>query len=502
MLPDATEQARMVSDGEVSPTELVEEAIHRIETLNPSINAVIHPLLEEARATAAGELPTGPFRGVPFLLKDVGCCTAGAPVHEGMRVLRDLGYRADHDAWLTTRFRAAGFVILGRTNTSELAILPTAEPVAYGPTRNPWDLTRSPGGSSGGSAAAVAAGMVCAAHAGDGGGSIRVPASHCGLVGLKPSRGRVSAAPDYGELGGGLAVEHALTLSVRDTAAILDAVQGPAPGDPCIAPAPTRPYTEEVGADPGRLRIGVRTKPPGGHFDADPECVAAARETAELLEELGHDVQERAPLALDEQEQVAHFLTRWTTGVDASLKHWSTRIGREIGPDDVEPSTWALAEQARSYSAGDLLVAIDSVQAWSRRIAAWWSEEKFDLLLTPTCGEPPPPLGEFSSAPENPTAPLARALPTCTFVAGFNSTGQPAISLPVHQTAEGLPVGIQLVAAYGREDLLIRVAAQLEQARPWAERRADVVPARCATAPVARSPRAIASPSSRAASAR
>lgn len=232
MTIDATEQARLVRDGEASASELVDEAIERLERLNPRLNAVIHPLLDQAREAAAGPLSDGPFRGVPFLVKDLSCYMQGVPVHEGMRVVRDAGYVSDHDMWLTRRFRDAGFVILGRTNTPELGILPTTEPVAYGPTHNPWDLDRSPGGSSGGSAAAVAAGIVAAAHANDGGGSIRIPASHCGLVGLKPSRARVSIAPDFGDVLGGLVAELAVTRSVRDAAAILDAVRGPAPGDP------------------------------------------------------------------------------------------------------------------------------------------------------------------------------------------------------------------------------------------------------------------------------
>ena len=467
---DATEQARLVRDGEASPVELASEAIARIEELNPQLNAVIHPLFDEAREAAADELPDGPFRGVPLLVKDLSCYMAGVPVHEGMRALRDAGYRSDHDMVITQRQRRAGFVILCRTNAPELGILPTTEPVAYGPTHNPWDLDRSPGGSSGGSAAAVAAGMVSAAHANDGGGSIRIPASHCGLVGLKPTRARVTLAPDFGDVLYGLVIELAVTRSVRDAAGILEAIHGPAPGDPYAAPPPSRPYTDEVGADPGRLKIGLMTAPPGGQFETHPECVAAAEQAAALLEELGHGVERSYPPDMDDPNLVANFLVRWSAGVDWNLKYWSAAIGRELGPDDVEPTTWALAEQGRTHSAGELLLAIEEAQKGSRQIASWWSDDGFDLLLTPTCAEPPPRLGEHDAPPDNPLAPIVRATPFAVFTAGFNTTGQPAISLPLHVTADGLPVGVQLVGAFGREDVLLRIAAQIEEARPWADR--------------------------------
>lgn len=470
MTIDATEQARLIREREASPSELLQEAIGRLEGLNPKLNAVIHPLIDQARHVAAAALPDGPFCGVPFVVKDLSCYMKGVPVHEGMRALRDAGHAADHDMWLTERFRQAGFVILGRTNTPELGILPTTEPVSYGPTHNPWDLERSPGGSSGGSAAAVAAGIVAAAHGNDGGGSIRIPASHCGLVGLKPSRARVSMAPDFGDVIGGLVSELALTRSVRDTAAILDAVHGPAPGDPYAAPPPARAYLEEVGADPGRLRVGVMTAPPGGQFQTHPECVAAAEGAATLLEALGHNVERSYPSDMDDPGYVENFLVRWSAGIDWGLRYWERVLGRALGSEDVEPCTWALVEQGRTHTAGDLLLAIEQAQADSRRIAAWWADDGFDLLLTPTCAEPPPRLGEHDPLPDNPLAPILRAIPFATFTARFNTTGQPAISLPLHQTSDGLPVGVQLVAAYGREDVLLRVAAQLEEAQPWLDR--------------------------------
>jgi amidase len=284
----------------------------------------------------------------------------------------------------------------------------------------------------------------------------------------------VSLAPDFGDVMGGLVAELAVTRSVRDAAGILDAVHGPAPGDPYAVPAPSRPFVEELSAEPGRLRIGVMTAPPGGQFSTDPECVAAATRAAELLESLGHHVELSYPRELDDPAQIANFLVRWTAGIDWNLKYWSEAIGRELGADDVEPSTWALAQQGRSHTAADLLRAIEQAQRSARRTAAWWADDGFDLLLSPTCGEPPPPIGWFDAPPDNPVAPIMRAIPFATFTAAFNTTGQPAISLPLHQTGNGLPVGVQLVSAFGREDLLLRVAAQLEAASPWVTRTAPV----------------------------
>jgi amidase len=467
---DATGQAELVSGGEASPSELVEGAIGRIETLNPALGAVITDLSDKAIAEARGPLPDGPFRGVPMLLKDLACHSAGDPFHEGMAFLKRLQWTESEDQHLAAKFRQAGFVFVGKTNTPELGILPTTEPQAYGPTHNPWDRSRSPGGSSGGSAAAVAAGLVPLAHANDGGGSIRIPASHCGLVGLKPSRGRVSLGGDFGDVISGLVIEHVVCRSVRDSAAVLDAICGAMPGDPYVAPARERPYAEELSADPGRLRVGLMTTPPGGQFAAHPDCIAAAEATARVLEQLGHHVEPAHPAALDDPEYIPSFLVRWTAGVAWNLKYWEAKTGESIGPEDVEATTWALAELGRTHSAADYLRAVEHHQQLTRVNAEWW-QDGFDLLLTPTTGEPATPLGTFAPDPENPVAPIMRSVPLATFTAMFNTTGQPAISLPVHWTAEGLPVGAQLVAAYGREDQLIRVAAQIEQASPWAERR-------------------------------
>lgn len=469
---DATSQAEQVRAGKVSPLELVEAAIERIERLNPELNAVITPMFESARAEAvqltneeAGR--QGRFGGVPFLLKDLGCHCAGARFCQGTRALRDAGYVAEADTELAVRFRKAGLIFLGKTNTPELGILPTTEPEAFGATRNPWDPSRSAGGSSGGSAAAVAAGLVAAAHGNDGGGSIRIPASECGLVGLKPTRARTTLAPEVGDVMNGLVCEHVLTRSVRDSAAILDAVAGPAVGDPYPAPPASRPYLAEVGADPGTLRVGLLTTTLAG--EAHPDCVEAARATGALLESLGHVVEESHPAALEEPDFVGSFLTLWAVGNVAHVEYIGTLLQRELGEDDVEPLTWALVEMGRQFSGAQYLAAVAWLQSWARRVQSWWAEG-FDILLTPTVAEPPPPLGEFVTTPDNPLGSLFRAAALVPFTPPFNVTGQPAISLPLHWSSDGLPIGSQLVAGYGREDLLFRVASQLETAKPWSSR--------------------------------
>jgi amidase len=465
---DATAQAELVRKGDATPAELVEAAIERIEATNGDLNAVIHPLFEEGLEVARGELPDGPFKGVPFLLKDLGAAFAGQPLHLGMIYLKERDFRAPIDTYLAERFRAAGLVTIGKTNCPELGILPTTEPQAYGPSRNPWNLERSTGGSSGGSAGAVAGGMVPMAHANDGGGSIRIPAANCGLVGLKPSRQRTSEGPLVGDFMSGLTAELCVSRSVRDTAALLEAVHGPAPGDPYVAPPPLRPYTEDVGADPGKLRIALWTETVIEQ-DADPAVIAAARAGAKALEGLGHEVEEPEMSALQSLDMVGPFLVRWAAGQAQALAQLGTVGGQPIGPDDVEPLTWALAEIGRARNAGEYLEAVGQHQVLSRMIAAVY-ESGFDLLLTPTMGEPPPPLGSFDDSGPDPMVAFERAFISGCFTAAFNATGQPAISLPLHWSEDGLPIGVQLVAPLGREDVLLRVASQLEQAVPWANR--------------------------------
>jgi amidase len=416
-------------------------------------------------------LPDGPFRGVPVLFKDLMCAVEGDPYHEGMRFAKEAGWRARHTDNLARRYLDAGFVCIGRTNTPELGLVPTTEPLAHGPSRNPCDPTRTTGGSSGGSAAAVAAGVAPVGHANDGGGSIRIPASCCGLVGLKPSRGRTSLGPMTNELSSLLIVELCVTRTVRDTAAVLDALWRPFPGDTVVAPPPTRPFLDEVGTDPGRLRIGVLTDNPLGGSPVEQPCVDATRAAAGLLESLGHDVDDDYPKSFGDPALVDTFTTLWSSTLLADLTKWERLVGRSVTADDVEPLTWQLAEFGRSASALQLLEAYAGVNDFTVATATWW--EDHDLLLTPTLGQLPVALGTFHT-PEEPILGYARAADFVPFTPAFNVTGQPAISLPLHETPEGLPVGVQLVAAFGREDLLLRVAAQLEQAQPWADRRPRV----------------------------
>ena len=477
---DATDQAALVRSREASATELVQAAIDRAEQANGQLNAIIHPRYEQALAEAAeaadatDDLGDGPFTGVPFLLKDLDGIAAGEPLHAGTRFLKDHAYVAATDAELTARFRRAGLVVIGRTNVPELGLVTSTEPQSYGPSRNPWDTSRSTGGSSGGAAAATAAGIVPMAHASDGGGSIRIPAAECGLVGLKPTRGRITMGPELGEAWAGLVTALAVTRTVRDTAALLDAVQGAGVGDPYSAPPPTQTYASEVGAEVGRLRIGWVAEPPDGSFATDPQVAAATEATATLLESLGHQVETAFPPSLGESAQAEHFLVAFGSWVARELDRFSEMVGAPLVADGFEPGTWAVAEGGRAVTAAQYLKAVDGLHAMTRAVVAWWEVDGFDLLLTPTIPELPPNLGQFTSTAEEPFTGIFRSSPIVTFTAPFNITGQPAISLPLHQSTEGLPIGMQLVAAPAGEDVLVRIAAQLESACPWADRRPTV----------------------------
>lgn len=467
---DATAQAELVRSGDISAVELVAASIAAAERINPSINGIIHPRFDKALAEAA-TAGDGPFAGVPMVVKDLGCAIAGEPHHQGTRALKNIGYRAPHDSALYRRFRAAGFVAIGRSNTPEWGSTITTEPVAYGPSRNPWNLEHSTGGSSGGSAATVAAGIVAVGHANDGGGSIRVPASECGLVGLKPSRGRVSLAPDVGESWAGATIDGAVTRTVRDAAAVLDAVAGYEPGDPYMAPPFARPLLNEVGADPGALRIGFVDRSP--MVPSHPECEASIAAATALLSNLGHHVESSFPAAMFDPEMQSRFVNVLAACTLHDTRLLEAILGRAVTPDDLEPDNLFFGELGKSVLAADYLASVREQHAWTRRMMSWWhpadGSAGFDLLVTPVIATPPPPIG-YLAGPEG----SARVLELLQYTAQFNVTGQPAISLPLHWTADGLPVGVQIVAAYGREDLLVQVAAQLEHAQPWVSRRPPV----------------------------
>lgn len=470
---DATAQADLVRSGDASPKELVEAAIARIEKLNPQLDAVIRTRFDKAREEAAGDIPDGPFKGVPFLLKDLGATVAGEPCGFGIGPMADIPF--PETSYLASMFRQAGFIVLGRTNVPEFGTTVTTEPKSFPPARNPWNTSHSTGGSSGGSAAAVAAGMVSAAHANDGGGSIRIPASECGLVGLKPTRARVSQGPAIGEGWAGGTIDGAVTRTVRDAAAILDTISRPMLGEPYYPPPLPGPLSAEVGRDPGKLRIGFIDRPGlngqtvDGYLDS-PDCRQAVASTVKLLSSLGHSVEPGGPQAMFEEQFGQVFGAIIAADTEASFQAFEMLLGRPIREDEIEPRNATYRHIGKSLSAVDYLNARTWLGMWVRRMAEWWTS--YDVLVTPTLGGPPPELGWFTS--DGPEQEGARIVSFIPYTAQFNMTGQPAVSLPLHWSADGLPVGVQFVGAYGREDLLVRLAAQLEQAAPWADRRPAV----------------------------
>jgi amidase len=466
---DATAQAELLRKKEVTPVEMVDAAIERIEQLNPDLNAVITPLFERAREAAGAASIDAPFGGVPFLLKDIAAEYEGTPLSEGSAFLAG-HYVSANDSEIVRRYRKAGLIILGKTNTPEFALMPTTEPRQFGPSRNPWNTEMTTGGSSGGSAAAVASGMVAAAHANDGGGSTRVPASCCGLVGLKPTRGRNSLGPEYGDMASGLLCEHVVTRSIRDSAAILDATAGPLPGDPYYPAPPERPFAEEVGRAPERLRIGFGTEPLNG-ASAHPDCVAAAESAARLCEDLGHDVVESSP-CLDGGRLFKAFGSVWAGFLCWAVKDWARRIGRTPEEDLFEPATWRTFLHGERLTSGDYLMAVQDLQKASREAATFFDD--YDIWLTPTLAQPPMPLGYFDYTPETRDQHIARLGEYTGFTLIANASGQPGISLPLYWNGDNLPIGAQLLGRYGDEATLFRLAGQLEYARPWSERRPPV----------------------------
>jgi amidase len=460
---DAIGQAELVRTRQASAVELVQAAIARIEAVNPAVNAVITPLFEQALAAARAPLPEGPLAGVPFLLKDLGTGQAGVLQTAGSRALRD--FRPEVDNPMVTSYRKAGLIIAGRTSTPEFGNHSTTEPVLFGPTLNPWALDRTVGGSSGGSAAAVAAGMVPAASGGDGAGSIRIPASCCGLFGLKPSRGRASRAP-AGEEIGGFNVRHALTRSVRDSAALLDAIAGPVAGDPSFATPPARPYLEEVQRRPERMRIAWSDRAPLGTA-VDPECVAAVHKTAKLVASLGHEIEEAAP-GFDAEVMIGPMVLIWAVGNLEDATDAERILGRPLRPDELEETTWELVEHGRRFSALDVFRAVGELSAAARAIAPFF--ERYDAWLTPALARPPERLNVLNRS-------QGGAEEWWRFDCEFNAwnpmaniTGQPSMSVPLRWTSEGLPVGSLFTGRFGDEAALFRLAAQLEEAQPWADR--------------------------------
>ncbi len=466
---DATAQAVLVRGGEVSARELVEAAIERIERVNPQLNAVVTPLYDGARTAVAGDPPTGPFAGVPYLLKDLVVEIEGTPFHEGSRFLR--GNVSTFTSELVHRLRRAGLVIVGRTSSPEFGMVPACEPRLWGPTRNPWDLGRSTSGSSGGSAAAVASGMVPMAHGNDMGGSLRFPASACGLFGLKPSRARNPLGPEYGDAVSGWAVEHALTVSVRDSAALLDATTGAAPGDPYPAPPRARPFAAEVGADPGRLRIAYTSRLPDGGL-GHPDCVRALDEAVALCDELGHDLVEADLPGLDGAVGAA-IGTVFNAATSWIVAYWVRHRGREPEPGELDPLTRAYREAGTHVTAADYLLAIGDLQKFARTVARFLTG--VDLWLTPTMSAPPARIGEITSTAAEPKRALQRGAPTVAYpLVVANITGNPAMSVPLAHAPDGMPLGVHFLGRFGDEATLFRLAAQLEEARPWSGRRPPI----------------------------
>lgn len=460
---DGLALADLVRKGDVSATELAEEAITRIEKHNPALNAVVNKLYDVGR-TAAKNPVEGPFKGVPFLLKDILGDLEGVETRSGSRFI--CGVPAAQDATLTKRFKAAGVSILGKTNVPEFGLLPTTESALYGPAHNPWNLDHSTGGSSGGSAAAVAAGLVPLAHANDGGGSIRIPAACCGLVGLKPTRARNPLGPVLGDVMGGLIQEHVVSRSVRDSAAMLDCTAGPEAGDPYFAPAQERPFLEEVSRDPGKLRIAFSKTDLGGNA-LDPECLRAIEENAKLLEGLGHIVEEAAPPIPMEMMSGA-FMTVWAAGLAAGIDAFAMATGRTPSDNELEGLTYGLYEVGKSITAAQYQMALGGFQLLGREMAKF--HQTYDLWMTTTLGAPPLMLGAVDTSNRDPISAFEPIINYVPFTAIENATGQPAISLPLHWTQSGLPVGVMFAAAFGQEGLLYRLAGQLEKAKPWAEK--------------------------------
>jgi amidase len=462
---DALGLADLVRRGLVTPADLLEAAIQRVEGRNKAVNAVVMPLYDLARQAIADGLPDGPFRGVPFLVKDLTASIAGVRMTRGSRFFADAP-PSSADSEHVRRLRRAGLVIFGRTNTCELGLSLTCEPQLHGPTRNPWDPALSSGGSSGGAAAAVGARMLPMAHATDGFGSIRAPAACCGVVGLKPTRARNTMAPFLGEGLGGLSCEHAVTLTVRDSAALLDATCGGGPGDPYAAPPRARPYLMEVEAPPSPLRVAITSAAPNG-VRVEAESLDTLHETARLCAELGHQV-ERADPEIEASTIVPTFLTLASANTVVNLGSHPT-AGRPPREDEVERVTWLTGQMGERVTGADYVRATQTAHRLGRQMAAF--HERYDVLLTPGLAVPPVKLGWIDMTMGDVEEYWRRVFTFSPFTVWFNLTGQPAMTVPLGRSATGLPVAVQLVARIGDEAAIFRLAGQLERARPWFDRR-------------------------------
>ena len=462
---DALGLAGLVRRKDVTPDELLEAAITRVEARNPALNAVIMKLYDYGRKAIADGLPDGPLRGVPFLMKDLTSPVAGVRMTRGSSFFADTP-PSPADSEHVQRLKRAGLVIFGRTNTCELGLSLTCEPRLHGPTRNPWNVAHISGGSSGGAAAAVASRMLPMAHASDGFGSIRAPAACCGVVGLKPTRGRNTFAPFSGEGLGGVSTEHAVTLSVRDSAALLDATCGAGPGDPYTAPPPARPYLKEAGANAGKLKVAWTAAAPGGAA-VDPQCLQLLAETVKLCADLGHHVEEHDP-EIDRAAVVPAFLTLASANTVVNLAGHPT-AGRPAREGEVERITWLTAKMGENISAPDYVRATQTAHRLGRQMAAFHA--RWDVLLTPGLSSPAVKLGWLDMMMDDVNEYWRRVFTFSPFTVWFNLTGQPGLMLPLGQSADGLPLAVQLVGRFGDEATLIRLGAQLEAARPWFDRK-------------------------------
>ncbi|HSB25902.1 MAG TPA: amidase [Burkholderiaceae bacterium] len=459
--------AALVKQRQVSARELLDAAIARYERRNPGVNAVVVPMLEQARAATAGSVPAGPFEGVPFLLKDLGLNVPGVRTTQGSALYAE--HVPARESELVARYRRAGLVVFGKSATPEFGLTCTTESRLFGATRNPWNPAHTSGGSSGGASAAVAAGMVALANASDGGGSIRVPASCCGLFGLKPTRGRTPFGPDAGEGWSGMSCLHAVTRSVRDSAALLDATAGPDLGAPYAAQPPQRPWLDEVGAPPGRLRIALQTET-WNDAVTHPDCAAAAQDAARLCESLGHEVERARFVPSNGEEMRNAALTVVAANVLWMVDDGARKLGRAARPDDVEPGTWALVRMASELRAVDYAGALKVLHRTGRELAQFLAQ--YDALLTPTMATPPPRIGVLSLSNPDATEQRRVLMEAIGYTQLANIAGTPAMSVPLWWNTAGLPIGVQFIGRHHDEATLFRLAAQLEQARPWLARRA------------------------------